>query len=629
MKRALDIVIAGTAGILLTPVMAGLAAAIKLDSPGPVLFKQKRVGKDKQLFEIWKFRTMRTDTPKDMPTHMLNNPDAYITRTGHFMRKYSLDELPQLYQCVLGQMSLIGPRPALWNQEDLIAERDKYGANALTPGLTGWAQINGRDELEIPVKARFDGEYLEHFGLLMDMKCFLGTIGSVLHSDGVVEGGTGAMRTEDMNQVGDCAEKKAVVSPDKLKKEIQTGAAVLCAAFAAAAAVFTWLIRHLKGKGRSADHVSVFTQVPGDSLTDTESKKKSHALKGLLSAAALLYTAVTAYENAKRHVTLQDTLLKPEPDENMGEQVDRTDTAAGTTPAKKILITGAHSYIGTAVEAWLLQTPDQYQVDTLDMKNPAWREVDFTGYDVVYHVAGIAHEDVSSVSRERQKQYYEVNTDLAVETALRARKVGVHQFIFMSSMIVYSGCDEKVITEETQPKPSDFYSDSKWRADQLIREIDTDSFKVVILRPPMVYGKGCKGNYVQLDAIARKLPVFPIVNNTRSMLYIENLCQFVKLMIDHEESGVFFPQDGEYVNTSDLVQMIAQAKGHRMLMLPLTDLPVRTLRRAPGKIGILAQKAFGDCAYDMSMSEYQEDYRVRTLTEAVRLTASATGEERA
>ncbi len=196
-KRAFDILLAGCAGILLSPLMGGLALAIKLDSPGPVLFKQKRVGKDKELFEIWKFRTMRTDTPKDMPTHLLSNPDAYITKTGHFMRKYSLDELPQLYQCVLGSISLIGPRPALWNQYDLIAERDKYGANNIQPGITGWAQINGRDELEIPVKAKFDGEYVENLSFWMDVKCFVGTILAVLKHDGVVEGGTGEINKKN------------------------------------------------------------------------------------------------------------------------------------------------------------------------------------------------------------------------------------------------------------------------------------------------------------------------------------------------------------------------------------------------------------------------------------------------
>lgn len=192
-KRSLDVILSGAAIIVLSPLLLGISIAIKLDSPGPILFKQKRVGKGKQLFDIWKFRTMRTDTPKDMPTHLLKDPEQYITKTGKFLRKTSLDELPQLFQIFMGDMSVCGPRPALWNQADLVAERDKYGANDITPGLTGWAQINGRDELEIDVKARFDGEYVEKFGFLMDVRCFLGTILSVARSEGVVEGGTGEL----------------------------------------------------------------------------------------------------------------------------------------------------------------------------------------------------------------------------------------------------------------------------------------------------------------------------------------------------------------------------------------------------------------------------------------------------
>ena len=171
-----------------------LSIAIKLDSPGPVLFKQKRVGRGKSHFYILKFRTMRTDTPKDMPTHLLANPGQYITRVGKFLRKTSLDELPQLFNILLGHMAIVGPRPALWNQFDLIAERDKYGANDVRPGLTGWAQINGRDELEIDAKARLDGEYVQNLSFAFDVRCFLGTIKAVLSSDGVVEGGTGAIR---------------------------------------------------------------------------------------------------------------------------------------------------------------------------------------------------------------------------------------------------------------------------------------------------------------------------------------------------------------------------------------------------------------------------------------------------
>lgn len=195
-KRLIDIVLSGCAIVILSPILLIISILIKVQSPGPVLFKQKRVGKDKKLFMIWKFRSMRTDTPKDMPTHMLSNPDQYITKIGKFIRKTSLDELPQIFNIFTGKMSIIGPRPALWNQYDLIEERDKYGANNVTPGLTGWAQINGRDELEIPVKAKLDGEYVNKMSFFFDCKCFVGTIFSVLKHDGVVEGGTGTINKE-------------------------------------------------------------------------------------------------------------------------------------------------------------------------------------------------------------------------------------------------------------------------------------------------------------------------------------------------------------------------------------------------------------------------------------------------
>lgn len=193
-KRCLDFILALAALFLFWWLLLILCIAIKIDSPGPILFKQKRVGLHKTHFNILKFRTMRIDTPKDMPTHMLSNPDQYITRVGKFLRKSSLDELPQIINILAGQMSIVGPRPALWNQYDLIEERDKYGANDVVPGLTGWAQINGRDELEIPVKAKLDGEYVEKFGLAIDIKCFFGTITAVLSHKGVVEGGTGEMK---------------------------------------------------------------------------------------------------------------------------------------------------------------------------------------------------------------------------------------------------------------------------------------------------------------------------------------------------------------------------------------------------------------------------------------------------
>lgn len=190
-KRLMDVGISLAAAVVLAPVYIGLTAAIRLDSPGPVLFRQKRVGIHKKYFYILKFRTMRIDTPKDVPTHMLKNPEQYITRMGRFLRKTSLDELPQIFNILKGDMSLIGPRPALWNQDDLIAARDRYGANDIMPGLTGWAQINGRDELPIAVKAKLDGEYARKMSFLFDLRCFFGTIRSVLTSDGVKEGGTG------------------------------------------------------------------------------------------------------------------------------------------------------------------------------------------------------------------------------------------------------------------------------------------------------------------------------------------------------------------------------------------------------------------------------------------------------
>ncbi|RKD23102.1 capsular biosynthesis protein [Ammoniphilus oxalaticus] len=199
-KRMIDILLSLIGIIILFPFFILLVLAIKLDSKGPVFFKQKRIGINKTHFYILKFRTMRTDTPKDMPTHLLKDPDQYITRVGKFLRKTSLDELPQIWNILVGQMSIIGPRPALWNQYDLIEERDKYGANDIPPGLTGWAQINGRDELPIEVKAGLDGEYVKKISFWMDVKCFFGTITSVLKSDGVVEGGTGVKKKASGNE---------------------------------------------------------------------------------------------------------------------------------------------------------------------------------------------------------------------------------------------------------------------------------------------------------------------------------------------------------------------------------------------------------------------------------------------
>lgn len=199
-KRLIDIVLSFIGIIVLGIPMLIMAVVIKHEDPGPALFKQKRIGKNKKYFMLLKFRSMKMSTPHDVPTHQLENPEQYLLKCGKTLRKLSLDELPQLFNILKGDMSIIGPRPALWNQDDLIAERDKYGANGVKPGLTGWAQINGRDELEIPIKAKLDGEYVEKQSFLFDCRCFFGTIGKVLKSDGVVEGGTGEMKKSVQEQ---------------------------------------------------------------------------------------------------------------------------------------------------------------------------------------------------------------------------------------------------------------------------------------------------------------------------------------------------------------------------------------------------------------------------------------------
>ncbi|MBR3909081.1 MAG: sugar transferase [Clostridia bacterium] len=197
LKRVIDVILSFCGLVVLLPVFAIISLLIFIDDPGPVFFTQKRVGINKTFFKLHKFRSMKMSTPHDMPTHLLENPDQYITKIGNFLRKSSLDELPQIWDIFVGNMSIIGPRPALWNQDDLVAERDKYGANDVRPGLTGWAQINGRDELEIPVKAKLDGEYIEKLSFAFDCKCFFGTIFSVLKHDGVVEGGTGELQRKE------------------------------------------------------------------------------------------------------------------------------------------------------------------------------------------------------------------------------------------------------------------------------------------------------------------------------------------------------------------------------------------------------------------------------------------------
>lgn len=597
-KRAIDVVLSFGGLVVLSPIYAGIAIAIKIDDPGPVFFTQKRVGQNKEFFKIHKFRSMKMSTPHDVPTHMLGDPDQYITRVGKFLRKHSLDELPQIWDIFIGNMSVIGPRPALWNQDVLIAEREKYHANDVKPGLTGWAQINGRDELEIPVKAKLDGEYVEKESLLFDIKCFLGTIGSVLSSDGVVEGGTG-----ELTKAG--VEDERDISPEKAAQQIKAGAKVmgaLSAAMLGIAGIVSWIFLRKD--------------------TTKSDKKKHTVVKRWVLLGTIFESIAIVFVNIKGWVKMGDDFVN-----DSSEEGEKTIQPVGNIGYKKVLITGQGSYIGTAVERWLLKDKDHYQVDTLDMQDETWRDTDFSQYDVVYHVEGIAHADVGNVTEEQKQLYYKVNTDLTIEVVERARQAKVKQFIFMSSMIVYSGCKENFITSETEPCPLNFYGDSKWRADQKIQEMDAENFKVVVLRPPMIYGKGSKGNYPQLAKLASKLPVFPIVKNQRSMLHIDNLCQFVKLMIDNEEHGVFFPQNGEYSNTSDMVQMIAEVKGHRIIMIPFVGIFIKLLEKVPGKIGGLTIKAFGNSSYDMSMSEYKENYRVNSLRKSIVLTEGTHLEE--
>lgn len=285
---------------------------------------------------------------------------------------------------------------------------------------------------------------------------------------------------------------------------------------------------------------------------------------------------------------------------------------------KNVLITGKNSYIGTSLESWLMRESSRYVVNTVNTKGDSWREEDFSLYDVVFHVAGIAH--VSS-DPKMEDLYYKVNRDLTIEIAEKAKAEGVKQFIFMSSIIVYgdSSSSKRIIDESTVPTPSNFYGNSKLQAEEGIKHLESDSFKIVVLRPPMIYGKGSKGNYPRLARLAKKTPVFPDLDNERSMLHIDNLCEFLKVMIDQEETGLFFPQNEEYVKTSELVKTIAEVHGKKMRLTKLFNPVIRSMFR----IGTV-NKVFGNLVYKKSMSHYSNaDYQIRNLKESIIITESS------
>lgn len=287
---------------------------------------------------------------------------------------------------------------------------------------------------------------------------------------------------------------------------------------------------------------------------------------------------------------------------------------------RKILITGANSYIGTSFEKWVANSSDKYYVDTIDMMGDLWKDKDFSEFDVVFHVAGIAH---IKETEKNQDLYYNVNRDLAFETAKKAKVEGVKQFIFLSSMSVY-GIENGIIDSNTPLKPNSAYGKSKLQAEELIKTLEGDSFKVAILRPPMVYGKGCKGNYPRLAKLALNAPAFPDVDNERSMIYIDNLCEFVRLLIHDCVSGLYFPQNNEYVKTSEMVRLIAEAHGKKLKCIKMFNLGIQL------GLGLsrTVRKVFGSFMYDKRLpggtdsviNGKKVDYQTCSFENSIRMT---------
>ena len=287
---------------------------------------------------------------------------------------------------------------------------------------------------------------------------------------------------------------------------------------------------------------------------------------------------------------------------------------------KKILITGAGYFVGKSVQKHLEKWPEKYNVTAVGTKDGEWKEMDFSSFDTVYHVAGLAHSDVGNVTEEVKRKYYAVNCDLAIDVAKKAKAEGVKQFIFMSSAIVYGDSApigvEKMITRETPYQPANFYGDSKVQAEKGLLPLSSDSFKVVILRCPMIYGKEGKGNFPILEKMAQKMPLFPKVENKRSMLYVGNLAEFVRLMVENEESGIFWPCNREWSNTSELVKMIASCHGKTVRLVPGFGWALKGMSHLTGYVN----KAFGNLAYEEHLGDYKEEYRLYSLAQSIKET---------
>lgn len=284
---------------------------------------------------------------------------------------------------------------------------------------------------------------------------------------------------------------------------------------------------------------------------------------------------------------------------------------------KKLLITGTSSYIGNSLESWLKKSDEKYMVDKISLRGESWKDVDFSNYDSVFHVAGIVHIKETPENRD---SYYKVNRDLAFEVAKKAKAEGVKQFVFLSTMSVY-GLESGSIDRNTPMNPNTSYGESKLQAEELLEGLREEHFKVAVLRPPMVYGKGCKGNYPKLAKLARKTPIFPQIENSRSMVYIDHLSEFTRHLIDDERDGLFFPQNSEYVCTSEMVKLIGKHNGKKIMMTRLLNPIIRVLKTGT------VEKVFGSLTYDKEMSEYGKDYQLFEFEDTIEATERGNRDE--